>query len=199
MLEYHPIRVPPADGARWLSGPSPIGSKCCSGRKPKGFPSGSSTLPSGPTICTCSSTRLHLPRGFGHEGARENQAVPLGPRRGLRRVRASGRVQGRVELRACRQGRTLLPVHEALFRMRDGESEPDALGDDVALRLRGSARQGPQRQQEHTRRRNETVGRRTDGQPKRSRRAGKSSQGKRGPMKRECRRFGGWECQSRTP
>jgi putative transposase len=68
-----------------------------------------------------------------------------------------------VELQAQRQDRALLPVHEALLRVRDGQAGPDARGQEVALCLRDSARQGSQRRQEHTRRRNEAARRRTDG------------------------------------
>jgi hypothetical protein len=41
--------------------------------------------------------RLHLRRGFEREGTCENQAVPLDPRRRLRRVCASSPIQSRVE------------------------------------------------------------------------------------------------------
>jgi hypothetical protein len=80
------------------------------------------------------------------------------------------------------------------FRMRPTKAQEASL-----YRMAGARRfvynWALDRRKEHTRRRNEAARRRTDGEPKRSRRARQPSHGKHGSMKRESHRFSGWECQ----
>lgn len=110
-----------ADGVRYLSEPSRIGSKRCSARKPESLRLASSIWLSSPTICICSSTRLHLSRSVNSStGSRATRRGCFGKSsRTFGRCRLCGRQRTlRVRQAECRK-----PRFRSTSRLKVGEPE----------------------------------------------------------------------------